>query len=95
MSTISRMDSVGSLNLKRKLDLDIDTPNKHSRSTSYQSSPPSSISPETTPEAGKEEVMVAVQGVLMPFSQVTEEHHDMMTPDEYIHFCDIVAAGAG
>lgn len=105
--TIDRTFSVTSL--KRKLELEDDggSRNKHSRSTSYQSSPPSPIrsksrdssstssadgrtwqpSQETTPD-GKDP-MVMVNGVSMPLSQVTDEHHEMMTPEEYEQYAHI------
>ena len=108
--TIDRTFSVGSL--KRKLDLEDDSGNrnKHSRSTSYQSSPPSPLrsksrdsstasstsgtwqaSQETTPD-GKDPV-VMVNGVAIPLSQITDDHHELMTPEEYERYAEILMAG--
>ncbi|KAG9041938.1 hypothetical protein FS837_011553 [Tulasnella sp. UAMH 9824] len=115
-SSMHRTSSSGSL--KRKLDLtdyrdyDEGTPSKQSRSTSYQSSPPS---PQRSRSAGSnssngsdsvtgfssataiggnkpnlDDPMVHVNGVPMPLSQVTEAHQDMMTPEEYDHYVELV-----
>ncbi|EKM77423.1 hypothetical protein AGABI1DRAFT_130505 [Agaricus bisporus var. burnettii JB137-S8] len=42
--------------------------------------------------AGEDDPMVYVNGKPVPYSQVTEEHHDMMTPDEYTAYFDIMQA---
>ncbi|KAG8938728.1 hypothetical protein FRC00_014531, partial [Tulasnella sp. 408] len=115
-SSMHRTSSSGSL--KRKLDLtdyrdyDEGTPSKQSRSTSYQSSPPS---PQRSRSAGSnssngsdsvtgfstaaaiggnkpnlDDPMVNVNGVPMPLSQVTEAHQDMMTPEEYDRYVELV-----
>ncbi|KIO21819.1 hypothetical protein M407DRAFT_123303 [Tulasnella calospora MUT 4182] len=116
-SSMHRTSSSGSL--KRKLDMtdyrenDEGTPSKQSRSTSYQSSPPSpqrSRSAASNSSTGSDSVsggfstatmlganrpglddpMVNVNGVPMPLSQVTEEHQDMMTPEEYDRYVELV-----
>ncbi|KAG8901678.1 hypothetical protein FRB99_005172 [Tulasnella sp. 403] len=100
-----------SSSLKRKLDAtdsrDEGSRSKQSRSTSYQSSPPSPTS-MTTPQRSKSmesgtsslgggdmrmtmpppgetssDPMVYVNGKPLPISQVTDEHHDLMSPEEY------------
>ncbi|KAG8993055.1 hypothetical protein FRB90_000803 [Tulasnella sp. 427] len=108
-SSVHRTSS--STSLKRKLDMteyqeyDEGTPSKQSRSTSYQSSPPSpQRSRGSTASSGSDsggglsssmskpglnDPMVSVNGVLMPLSQVTEEHQDMMTPDEYDRYVEL------
>lgn len=102
---MSRTYSVSSL--KRKLeDAEEGRLAKHSRSTSYQSSPPSpirsksagSVSSSTSAETGAaahmkgsqatvttnpDEPTVFVNGKPFPLSAITEEHHDLMTPEEY------------
>ena len=35
---------------------------------------------------------LSVNGVLKPYSQVTEEDHDLMTPDEYTAYFEILQA---
>ncbi|EDR08240.1 uncharacterized protein LACBIDRAFT_297707 [Laccaria bicolor S238N-H82] len=44
------------------------------------------------PFEGEEDPMVNVNGLPKPYSQVTEEDHDLMTPDEYTAFFEILQA---
>jgi len=118
-----------SSSLKRKVEFEPDLDDaprsaKQSRSTSYQSSPPSDMAPtpllrtdskgtngssstspgsSTTgwwdkgggaagPNAGADpsDPIVFVNGAPMPSSQVTDEHHDLMTPEEYEKYVELM-----
>ncbi|KAG8889855.1 hypothetical protein FRB98_002208 [Tulasnella sp. 332] len=118
-----------SSSLKRKVEFEPDVEDgprsaKQSRSTSYQSSPPSDMAPtpllhsdskgtngssNTSPgssttgwrdkgggagganeKADPSDPMVFVNGVPMPASQVTDEHHELMTPEEYEKFVELM-----
>ncbi|KAF9480590.1 hypothetical protein BDN70DRAFT_912638 [Pholiota conissans] len=49
-------------------------------------------SAEAEPEEPLDDPMVNVNGFPKPYSQVTEEDHDLMTPDEYTAYFDILQA---
>ncbi|KAF7321870.1 HTH TFE/IIEalpha-type domain-containing protein [Mycena kentingensis (nom. inval.)] len=48
--------------------------------------------PAAAEEQPKEDPIVYVAGKPMPFSQVTEAEHDLMTPDEYTAYFEVVQA---
>jgi len=43
----------------------------------------------------KKLTVVVVNGQPKPYSQVTEEDHDLMTPDEYTTFFEVMQARSG
>ncbi|KAF8637861.1 hypothetical protein AX17_002487 [Amanita inopinata Kibby_2008] len=45
---------------------------------------------EAPVELSSDDSIVYVNGAPVPFSQVTEEHHEMMSPDEYTAYFDIL-----
>lgn len=48
------------------------------------------FSTSVTIGGNKDDPMVSVNGVPMPLSQVTEEHQDMMSPEEYDRYVELV-----
>ncbi|KAG8992049.1 hypothetical protein FRB94_013410 [Tulasnella sp. JGI-2019a] len=116
--------------LKRKVDFepdpdDVPRSTKHSRNTSYQSSPASDMAPtpllrsesrdtnassNTSPGSSttggwrdkgagiaivvddkrSRDPIVFVNGVATPLSQVTDEHHELMTPEEYEKYAELL-----
>jgi len=50
---------------------------------------------EEMEEEQEEEVMVLVQGVAKPFSEVTEVDQDLMSPDEYSRYAELYEEAMG
>jgi transcription initiation factor TFIIE subunit alpha len=48
--------------------------------------------PDQVPSSNDNDPMIMVDGKKMRFSEVTEEHHDLMTPDEYTAYFDVLQA---
>ncbi|EJD39595.1 hypothetical protein AURDEDRAFT_116120 [Auricularia subglabra TFB-10046 SS5] len=71
-----------------------------SRTESSEGSPPPATMPaslRSSPPTTQDESMdddpdVMVAGKPVPFSQITEEHHDLMTPDEYTAYFELIDA---
>jgi len=67
-----------------------------SRSGSGSLPPTTETTPDGTGEnTPSEDTLVSVNGIQMPFSTVTEEHHDMMTPDEYTAYFEVYQRVSG